>query len=70
VSSILAAFWLQLFTAVSNGGSVVNRAQWDSEEDWMLMVRARAAQFRQKNPFGWADPHLYQTETIYAGNRA
>ncbi|MGF7179006.1 antibiotic biosynthesis monooxygenase family protein [Tunturiibacter psychrotolerans] len=48
----------------SHGTSVVNFAQWQSQEDWMTMAKALSNTFREKNPLGQADPHLYRAVCI------
>jgi len=45
----------------SDGTSVVNFARWQSQEAWMTMAKALSNKFREKNPLGQADPHLYRT---------
>lgn len=48
----------------SDGKSVVNYAQWHSKEDWWRMAQAHMTKFKEKNPFGHADPHLYAVKAL------
>jgi hypothetical protein len=47
-----------------DGMSMVNLAQWESQDAWMTMAKSLSVKFREKNPFGQADPHLYRTICI------
>jgi heme-degrading monooxygenase HmoA len=60
-AEVFSGFQAAALHRSKNGMSVVNLAQWESQEAWMTMAKALADKFKEKNPFGQADPHLYRT---------